>query len=294
MTEMTDTMLKTPPVSEPPVVQIAEPPTRGDEIRRLITLTWTLALSDWKLRFYGSALGLAWTLVRPFALFGVIYIVFTEIAGLDKNVPNYGLYILYALVLFSFFAETTNGCVQALVSRENLLRKMQFNPVVIPLAISVTALLNLGMTLIAVFIFSLATGVYPTWTWLELPVIVAVLFILASGVGMLLSVLYVRYRDVQPIWEVFTQVLFYASAILYVPTLVAERAEDYYRIFLCNPMAAIFTQMRKAMVDGGAPSITRAFEQPEFVLIPLGLIFGIFALGVWFFLRESPRVAENL
>lgn len=277
-----------------PVVHTSAPPSRVDELKRLATLTWTLALSDWKLRFYGSVLGLAWTLVRPFALFGVIYFVFTEIAGLDKHVENYGLYILFALVLFTFFSETTNGCVQALVSRESLLRKMQFNPVVIPLAISVTALLNLGMTLIAVFIFTLANGVYPTWTWFELPVIIGLLFLLATGVGMILSVLYVRFRDVQPIWEVFTQILFYASAILYVPTTVAESATQYYRVFLCNPIPALFTQMRRAMVDPHAPSITHAFETPAFALIPLGLILAIFAIGSWFFQRESPRVAENL
>jgi ABC-2 type transport system permease protein len=277
-----------------PTVMVAAEPTRAEQAKRLLTLTWTLALTDWKLRFYGSVLGLAWTLVRPFALFGVIYFVFTEIAGLDKNVDNYGLYILFALVLFTFFSETTSGCVQALVSRESLLRKMQFNPVVIPLAISVTALLNLGMTMIAVFGFTLANGVYPAWSWLELPVIIVLLFMLATGVGMLLSVLYVRYRDVQPIWDVFTQILFYASAILYVPTTVGASAPEYYRAFLCNPLPALFTQMRRAMVDPHAPSITHAFEQPALALIPLGLIFGTFGLGLWFFQRESPRVAENL
>jgi ABC-2 type transport system permease protein len=275
-------------------VPVTARPTRMDEWRRLVSLTWTLALSDWKLRFYGSVLGLAWTLVRPFALFGVIYTVFTQIAGLDASVKNYGVYILFALVFFTFFAETTGGCVSALVSRENLLRKMQFDPIVIPLAISVTALLNLGMTLIAVFIFAIGSGVYPMWTWLELPIIVALLFLIATGVGMLLSVLYVRFRDVQPIWDVLTQILFYASAILYVPTTVAAKAPQYYRILLCNPLPALFTQMRRAMVDPGAPSITHAFQQPVYALIPLGLIFGIFGLGVWFFRRESPRVAENL
>ncbi|UTI65078.1 ABC transporter permease [Paraconexibacter antarcticus] len=275
-------------------IPVAHAPTRAAEARRLLTLTWTLALSDWKFRFYGSVLGLAWTLVRPFALFGVVYFVFTQIAGLDKRVPHYGVYILTALVMFNFFAETTNGCVQALVTRESLLRKMQFNPIVIPLSISVTALLNLGMTLIAVFIFAIGSGVYPTWTWLELPLLVALLFVLATGVGMMLSVLYVRFRDIQPIWEVVTQILFYASAILYVPTTVAESAASYYRMFLCNPIPAIFTQMRRAIIDPHAPSITHAFETPAYALIPLGIIIGIFSLGLWFFQRESPRVAENL
>lgn len=275
-----------------PSAPISRVPTRGDEVRRLVSLTWTLALSDWKLRFYGSALGLAWTLVRPFALFGVVYVVFTKIAGLDKNVPNYGVYILFALVLYTFFIEMTSNSVQALVSRESLLRKMQFNPIVIPLSISITALLNLGMTLLAVFIFALATGVYPTVTWLELPLIVALLFLLGTGVGMLLSVLYVRYRDVQPIWEVITQITFYASSVLYVavPTVPA----GYRQEFLCNPLSALFAQMRHAVIDNDAPAITSAFNHGVYVLIPLGIIVGTFLLGFWFFLRESPRVAENL
>ncbi len=275
-----------------PVVPVTHTPTRKDEVKRLVSLTWTLALTDWKLRFYGSVLGLAWTLVRPFALFGVVYVVFTQIAGLDENVPNYGIYILFALVLFNFFTEMTGTAVQALVSRESLLRKMQFNPVVIPLSVSVTALLNLGMTLIAVFIFAVSTGVEPMWSWLELPVIVALLFLFGTGIGMLLSVLYVRFRDVEPIWDVVTQILFYGSAVLYVA--VSTVPASFRQGFLCNPLAALFTQMRHAVVDPGAPTITQAFNRPQYALIPLGIILGTFALGVWFFLRESPRVAENL
>jgi ABC-2 type transport system permease protein len=279
-------------IAVPPVVHTAQAPTRMDELRRLSSLTWTLALSDWKLRFYGSALGLAWTLVRPFALFGVVYFVFTEIAGLDKNVNNYGLYILFGLVLFAFFTEMTGNSVQALVARESLLRKMQFNPIVIPLAISITALLNLGMTLIAVLLFCVGSGVYPMWTWLELPAIVFLLFVFGTGVGMLLSVLYVRFRDVAPIWDVITQILFYASSVLYVA--VNTVPPEYRQGFLCNPLSALFAQMRHAMVDNGAPSIASAFNHGYYVVIPLSIIFGTFLLGLWFFERESPRVAENL
>ncbi|MCW2986127.1 MAG: transporter permease [Conexibacter sp.] len=262
------------------------------EWKRLATLSWTLALTDWKLRFYGSVLGLAWTLVRPFALFGVIYFVFTEIAGLDKNVHNYGLYILFALVLFTFFSEMTATAVQALVLRESLLRKMQFNPIAIPLAITITATLNLGTTLIGVLVFCLGSGLYPLLTWLELPVIVLLLAMFGTGVGMLLSVAFVRFRDVQPIWDVIAQILFYASAILYVavPTVPSE----YLQVFLCNPLAALFTQMRHAMVDNGAPSLASAFNHDYYVLIPLTIIVGTFILGMVVFQRESPRIAEHL
>jgi len=263
--------------------------TRKAELTRLWSLTVTLALTDWKLKFYGSVLGILWTLVRPFAFFGVIYFVFTEIAGLDAGVPHYGVYILFSLVLFTFFAEVTANSVQSLVQRESLLRKMEFNPIVIPLSIAVTALLNLGMTFIAVMIFVLANGVYPDWGWLELPFLVLGVGLFAVGLGMLLSALYVRYRDMQPIWEVVQQMLFYGSAVLYAASTVEPKYQKY---ILCNPLAALFTQTRKAVVDPSAPSIT--FLMGWRALIPLSIMLGTFVLGLWFFQRESPRVAENL
>jgi ABC-2 type transport system permease protein len=261
------------------------------ETRRFFNLMWTLAVTDFKLRFYGSVLGYAWTLARPFLFFGVIYFVFTEIVGLDKNVPNYGVYILFALVLFQFFGEATGGCVNALVVRESMLRKMRFPRLVIPLAVVLTALFNLGMTLIAVFVFALASGVHPQWGWLELPVIILLLTIFATGIGLLLSALFVRYRDVQPIWEVFSQMLFYASPVLYVATMVPE---TYQRAYLANPVAALLTEMRHAVVDPGARPVWEAIGAPERLLIPAGIVVSALVLGLLVFRREAPRIAENL
>lgn len=267
-------------------------PGRRAELRRLANLTWTLAITDFRLRFYGSALGVAWTLIRPFAFFGVIYFVFTQIVGLDKDVKNYGVYILFSLVLFHFFAEVTTASVQSLVSRESLLRKMSFEPIIIPLSVTLTGLMNLATTLGAVMIFAVANGVYPTLDWLQFPIIVLLLATLATGIGMLLSVLYVRYRDVFPIWEVSTQILFYGSSTLYVadPTVPEEfRAE-----FLINPISALFAQMRHAVIDQSAPTAASIMGGPQYLLLPLGIIVGLFVLGALVFRRASPRIAENL
>ncbi len=272
-------------------VEHQRPSLLGSDWRRFWNLTWTLAVTDFKLRFYGSVLGYVWTLARPFLFFGVIYFVFTEIIGLDKNVPNYGVYILFALVLFQFFGEATGNCVNALVSRENLLRKMRFPRLVIPCAVVVTSLLNLAMTLIAVLIFALASGVYPRLTWLELPVIVALVTFFAMGTGLLLSALFVRYRDVQPIWDVFSQLLFYASPVLYVSTMVPE---TYQRAYLANPIAALLTEMRHAIVDPTARHVWVAIGGAERLLIPGGIVLGVFVLGLLVFRREAPRIAENL
>ena len=267
------------------------PSLLGSDVSRFWNLVLTLAVTDFKLKYYGSVLGYVWTLARPFLFFGVIYFVFTEIVGLDKNVPNYGVYILFALVLFQFFGEVTGNCVGALVSRESMLRKMRFPRLVIPLAVVLTALFNLGMTLIAVFIFAIASGVTPTWGWLELPVIIVLLTIFSTGCGLVLSALFVRYRDVQPIWDVTSQILFYASPILYVATMVPE---SYQRAYLANPIASLLTEMRHAVVDPTARPVWDAIGGAERLLVPGGIVVAVFVLGLWVFSREAPRIAENL
>jgi len=259
--------------------------------RRFWELTWTLAVTDWRLRFYGSALGYLWTLARPFAFFGVIYVVFTEVADIGNEVKDYGICILFSMVLFQFFAEATNGSVTAVVRRENLLRKMRFPRLAIPLSTVLTALMNLAATLVAVCVFAIASGVYPRWSWLELPLLIVVLAAIATGAGLLLSVLYVRYRDVQPIWEVATQILFYAAPILYVATMVPE---DWQRAYLLNPIATVLTQVRHAVVDPSAPTAAALIGGAGWLLVPIGIAALVLALGIWVFSREAPRIAENL
>ncbi len=270
---------------------LRRPALGSEQLRRVLSLTWTLAVTEWKLRFYGSVLGYFWTLARPFAFFGVIYVVFTEIASVGGEVKNYGVYILFGLVLFNFFAETTGECVNCLVTSENLLRKMRFPRIVIPLSVLLASLLNLGMTLVAVFGFTLANGIWPQWSWLQLFPLVALLALLATGVGTLLSVLYLRYRDMQPIWDVISQMLFYASPVLYVATMVPE---EYQRPYLANPIAAILTQVRHAIVDPTAPSLATAIGEPVRILIPLGVVFAAAIVGLYTFNRMSPNIAEEL
>ena len=191
------------------------PSALGDDARRFFHLTLTLAKTDFKLRYFGSALGYAWSLVRPLLFFAVLYVVFTQIFHAGKGVPHYPVYLLTSIMLWTFFLETTSGSVQCLLVREGMLRKMRFPRLVIPLSVGLTAMFNLAINFVVVFGFALATGVEPRWGWLELPVLVALMATLAIGVGMLLSVLYVRFRDIQPIWDVVSQILFYASPIIY-------------------------------------------------------------------------------
>jgi len=267
------------------------PSAFGDDFRRFWALTWTLATTDFKVRFFGSALGYLWSLVRPLLLFGVLFVVFTKVIRFGGGVDHYPVYLLFSLVLFFYFAETAAGGVVSLVTRENLLRKMRFPRMVIPLSVGLTALFNLGMNLVAVLVFALASGVYPRWSWLQVPILVGILTVLAVGLAMLLSALYVRYRDVSPIWEVVQQLLFYGSPVLYVLSFVPD---EYEKAMLANPIAVVLTQMRHAVIDPEAPSVFEAIGPNVRLLIPLGIVVAVFMLGLWVFKRETPRIAENL
>ena len=209
-------------VDAAPAPRYRGPSALGDDLRRFWSLTITLAATDFKLRFFGSVLGYLWTLVRPLLLFGVIYVVFTEIVRFGAGVEHYPVYLLTSIVLFSFFGEATSRGVTSLVERENLLRKIRFPRLVIPLSVALASLFNLLANMIAVFVFVFISGIDPRPDWVQVPLLIAMLVVLATGVTMLVSALYVRYRDMDPIWEVALQLLFYASPILYVITFVPE------------------------------------------------------------------------
>jgi len=277
--------------AQPAAGRYRGPSAVGGDLHRFVNLTTTLAVSDFKLRFFGSALGYLWTLMRPLMLFGVLYLVFTEVVRFGDNVKNYPVYLLAAIVLFTFYGETSTRGVTSLVERENLLRKIRFPRLVIPLAVTLHSMFNLGLNLIVVFAFVLASGISPRVSWLELIPLVALLVVFATGTAMLLSALYVRYRDMQPIWEVVLQILFYASPVIYVTSALPDSIE---REAMANPLTAILTQMRHALIDPSAPTAADAIGGGVRLLIPLAIVAVTFALGTWVFMREAPRIAENL
>jgi ABC-2 type transport system permease protein len=267
------------------------PSAMGGDFRRFWSLTYTLAATDFKLRFFGSALGYLWTLMRPLLLFGVLYFVFTKVVRFGDGIKDYPIYLLTAIVMFTFFAETTARGVASLVERENLLRKVRFPRMVIPLSVAMHSLFNLGLNLVAVFVFVLVSGIEPRASWLEMIPLLALLVVFATGVAMFLSAMYVRYRDVQPIWEVALQMLFYGSPVIYVTAMYPDSIQQEA---MANPLTALLTQMRYALVDASAPTAADVMGGAVWLLIPLGVVVAVFALGITVFTREAPRIAENL
>jgi ABC-2 type transport system permease protein len=274
-----------------PTARYRGPSAVGDDLRRLWSLTYMLAATDFKLRFFGSALGYLWSLARPLLLFGTLYLVFTQIVKFGQGVDFYPVCLLSSIVLFTFFSETTSRGVGSLVERENLLRKIRFPRMVIPLSVTLNALFNLGLNLVVVFVFVFASGIEPTLDWLQIPLLLLLLVFFSTGVTMLLSALYVRFRDMQPIWEVLLQLLFYGSPVIYVVTSVPD---SFREVVMFNPIAVVLTQWRHAVIDQSAPTAGTAIGGVELLVVPVVIVAAVFALGLWVFLRETPRIAENL
>jgi ABC-2 type transport system permease protein len=274
---------------------IKGPTALGSDPARLLRLTTILATTDFKLRFFGSVLGYLWQLMRPLMLFGVLYVVFSEFLNFGSEVRYYPVALLMGIVMFGFLSEATSLSVRSLVVRESLVRKIEFPRLAVPLSTVLTAIFNLGLNLVPVFIFLLAAGGRPRWSWLELIPLLAGLAMFVLGLAMLLSVMFVRYRDVEPIWDVVLQILFYATPIFYTVQLVQEKSgETVARLLMCNPFAAVLQQARHAVID---PSHTSAFDALggyPLILVPPAIVAFVFVLGYWIFSREAPRVAERL
>ena len=148
--------------------------------------------------------------------------------------------------------------------------------------------------MVAVGAFMALQGVPLRLSWLVAVPALALLLVYVSGLAMLLSALFVRYRDVQPIWEVVVQAMFYATPILYPIETVAERSETAAQLIMCNPLASVIQQVRHDVFDSAAPTAAEAIGGVGLLLIPIGITIGTFVLGFYVFNRMAPQVAEEL
>ena len=237
-------------------------------------------------------LGYVWSLARPLALFAVMVTVFTKVLRLD-TIPHYPVFLLMNIVLFGFFQEATGIAVSSVVAQESVVRKTQFPRLVIPLAVVLTALFNLGLNLVVVLLFMLGFGVDPIWTWLLFPLLLLALLVITVAVAMILSSLYPRFRDVAIIWQVISTALFYATPIIYTADRIGDN-ETLRRILAINPISPIFELARKWIIEPSAPGPAAASGGTLLLLVAAGLYVGICVFAVWVFNREAPLIAEQL
>jgi ABC-2 type transport system permease protein len=286
---------KPPAPPEPAAPAPSPPPHRralllGAEPGRFAAVTWTLAVSEFKRKYEGTALNWVWAIARPVALFGAMLVIFTALGRFNAGVSHYPANLLTSVVLWTFFAQVTANSVQSLSKRADLLRKLPFPHLAVPAAALLAGAFDLGINLVVVFAVILGSGVSPQAGWLELPLLLLLLTTLTAGVSLLLSALFVRYRDTDQIWQVLSQTIFFLTPTFYVAANLSSEAAK--ALLLANPIASILTEVRHAVIDSSAPSTATVLGDPLLLAVPIGIVVGAFLLGAAVFQRESLRAAE--
>jgi ABC-2 type transport system permease protein len=193
-------------------------------------------------------------------------------------------------VLWSYFLESTLLAMVSVVDRGDLIRKVYFPRLVIPIAASLTSLITFVINLVVVFGFVIATGVPVQPTSPLFVLLLLELYVLSLGCSLLLAALYVRFRDLRPIWEVSLQLLFYASPIIYPLTLVPAR---FAAIISLSPIAQIIEDSRRVLFSPQALS-THDYVQFPFFLIPYLIPPIALFVGYWYFESTAAKFAEEL
>ena len=257
-----------------------------------------LVKTDFKLRYQGSMLGMAWSVLKPLMLFAVMYVVFVRFLRFGAGIPHFAVSLLLAQTLWAFFQEATSQGMQAIVGRGDLLRKLKFPKYIVVVSSTVSALINLVISLFVVLIFMIVNGVEFRPTILLFPLVVVELYIFALGIAFLLSTMFVRFRDIGHIWDVIMQAWFYATPIIYPLTQLINVGwlSVAKLVLMLNPIAQIIQDARYLVVTTQTETIWGLVDQQcwIFKLIPLLIIAIVLLVGVTVFRRRSPYFAEEL
>ncbi len=249
-----------------------------------------LVAADFKLRYQGSVLGYLWSLARPLALFSILYVVFVKFFAFGSGVPNFPLYLLLGIVLWTFFSEATMTGLRAITDKGDMIRKVSISKQILVVAPVAAAFVNLALNLLVVAIFAVATGVGVSANILLLPVVLIELLVLSTAACFLLSALYVKYRDMVYIWELLSQVLFYVTPIIYPLTLVPDRFQKY---LLLNPLTQMLQDARFAMLDDRTGTAAGLLPAP-LAVVPYALVLLAMIVSVRYFNARSRFFAETI
>ncbi len=257
-----------------------------------------LVKTDFKLRYQGSMLGMAWSVLKPLMLFAVMYVVFVRFLRFGAGIPHFAVSLLLAQTLWAFFQEATSQGMQAIVGRGDLLRKLKFPKYIVVVSSTVSALINLVISLFVVLIFMIVNGVEFRPTILLFPLVVVELYIFALGIAFLLSTMFVRFRDIGHIWDVIMQAWFYATPIIYPLTQLINVGwlSIAKLVLMLNPIAQIIQDARYLVVTTQTETVWGLVGQQCWLLklIPLLIIAVVLLAGVTVFRRRSPYFAEEL
>ena len=248
-----------------------------EKLRQHRFLFEELVKRDFKKKYKRTVLGMAWSILAPLLQLAVMTLVFTQFFG--RNTPHYMIYIFCGNLIFSFFSDATKGGMGTIMGNAGIFTKVNVPKYLFLFSKNVQALINFGLTLIVFFLFCILDGITFTWKFLLLLYPICTLLLFNIGVGLILSALFVFFRDIQYLWSVFTQLLMYLSAIFYT---IDQYPYTVQCLFLLNPVYLHIRYFRKIVIDGEIPTIW-------FHLLMLAYVAVVLGIGCWMYKKYNTR-----
>lgn len=247
-----------------------------------LNLIREIVLSDYKLRYQGSALGFLWSFLKPLLMFGVLLVVFSEFIRFD--IPHYPFYLLLGIIIWNFFAEATSSSSSSLLAKGGLIKKIYFPKSIIVVSAVLTAALNFFFNFFVFFIILLFKTQIVFWEVLLFFFLFIELFFLSLGVSFLVSSLNVRFKDVAHIWELLLQAGFWLTPVVYAKEMIPV---NYQWLMSLNPLAQIIEYARGTLLFQTTPS----FLNIVFLTVFVGVVF---VIGYFVFRSREDFFAEEL
>ncbi len=262
--------------------------------RRNRILLRELVITDFKLRYQGSTLGYAWSVLKPLFLFAILYVVFDKFLKLGRDIEHFPVYLLLGIVLWGFFTEATNNGLQSIISRGDLIRKINFPKYIIVVSGTISSLINLAINLLVVFVFILLNQVHLSWEALWIFPLILELYALSLALAFFLAALNVKLRDIGYLWEVFLQAAFYATPILYPMSMVIKESTLAAQLIMLNPVAQIIQDARYVTVTHDSVTIYQLLQGSAAIVVPFVAVVVSIILASYYFKKNSKSFAENI
>ncbi len=255
------------------------------ELYQYRELLWTLTYRDFRVKYAQTGLGFLWAFVNPFLQIVILSFVFGTVANTGTGaieVPHI-IYTTAGMLGYTYFSNLMTQAGGSIIGAQQMVKKIYFPRLVIPLSKAITGLIDLGVTLVILGILCVIYGYIPSTNLIYLPVFIFIAILSGLAAGIWMSAVTIRYRDFQQITPLLVRLGMYATPIAYPASLVPEK---YLSIYYLNPMAGVVEGVRWCIVGGDPPS--------ALIWLSFGLIAVLFVLGVFYFNKVERVMADIL
>lgn len=247
-------------------------------------LFFTLAWRDIKVRYKQTAIGILWAILQPFILMVIFSFFFGKIDGLKPQDVPYPLFVFSGLLFWNLFTNILNGVANSMIANQSIIQKIYFPRLILPLSTTIVHLIDFGFAFLIFAGLMLYFKIVPSLVALvAVPLGILVVILGAAGLGLILSSLNIKYRDVRYALPFFVQILFFVTPVIYTPSILGS----YTWLWVLNPMASVITTMRGVLIGSWAMS-------PKPFLLSLLSALILFILGVYVFNKTERTFADNV